>query len=469
MKMLRRRQSLRHLLVGTSFRNQAVGPSTQPQKLTKYKKELNKKRMHSFRYPRKDGKDHKKKKTILQRCLKTIEKRWNAPSCKFDADGNCTITTPDGRFELSVCEPTPSGNLSISTCVYTCTSDVQSPAVVRKATEMNTFLGAMGDQDYKYALKIDQSSPSINEDDTKLTSSPQMKSSYPLPITIALSLSCSMNSFFNAKYKLKSHEDGDQDEKLLAIVQEFAETALNFQTKLESVDEGRLGMAPRLEIPTDSVAIHTPHIELLANPPSIVTQFMNQPVNSIMYLAATSGTTPKSPASVNPASSSHMCPRPATRGRSVAQELRSQSTQQLQRAMTKAHSSKSARHILSQFSSPEEARVFDLYTRQKSKRRATRKHNRIERYRCRGADRTVATDVSEDSLSIANSSKAPKRTVSLPIAIGNRNCTRIPKPPALIDWNKTPIISNKGISPVPRENNGINEMTASKKLKDHLL
>ena len=132
--------------MGTSFRNQAVAPSPQPQKLTNYKKQISKKRM--------SPKNRKKKNNALQRCMKTIEKKWNAASCKLDTDGNCKITTPDGRFDLNVSGPTPAGSLFISTCIYTCTSVLQSETVARNAAEMNTFLGAMGDQDYKYVLKV---------------------------------------------------------------------------------------------------------------------------------------------------------------------------------------------------------------------------------------------------------------------------------------------------------------------------
>ena len=399
MKMFRRRQSLRRL-VGTSFRNQAVAPSPQPQKLTNYKKQISKKRM--------SPKNRKKKNNALQRCMKTIEKKWNAASCKLDTDGNCKITTPDGRFDLNVSGPTPAGSLFISTCIYTCTSVLQSETVARNAAEMNTFLGAMGDQDYKYVLKVNPPSPLINKDDMSL------------PVKIFLRFSCSMEGLFNVNHKTKSNDGGDEDEKLFAIIKEFAETALNFQTKLETVDKGRLGMAPRPEISEDS---NIPHIELLANPPSIVTKFMNGPVKSTVYLAATKS--------------------------NASESLRYQASRKLEQVMRKAHTtSKSAGKILSQFSSPEEAQIFHLYRRQKSKRRRAAS----KQYSCSGGGRTVATDVSQDSHSIASKSLAPKRTVSLPIATGNRNSMVIPKPPELIDWNRTPVISNKGLSSDPREN-----------------
>ena len=408
MKMFRRRQSLRRL-VGNSFRsNQAVAPSSQPRKLTNYKKQISKKRM--------SPKNRKKKKNALQRCMKTIEKKWNAASCKFDTEGNCKITTPDGRFELHVSGPTPAGSLFISTCIYTCTSVLQSETVARNAAEMNTFLGAMDDQDYKYVLKVHPPSPLSNEENMSL------------PVKIFLRFSCSMEGLFNVRHKTKSNDGGDEDEKLFVIIQEFAETALNFQTKLETIDKGRLGMAPRPEISEDS---NIPHIELLTNPPSIVAKFMNGPVKSTVYFAATKPPPSKS--------------------------LRYQASRKLEQVMRKAHTtSKSTRNILSQFASPEEARVFDLYRRQKSKRRRAAS----KQYSCSGGGRTVATDVSQDSYSIGSKSRVPKRTVSLPIETGNSGSMAIPKPPELIDWNRTPVISNKGLSSVAREN-GIKKATES--------
>ena len=481
--MFQRRQSIRYLF-GNGFRKQAMESATEFQKVD-HKKQDTKKRRDSLLQIMRRRRKHNK--TPLQHCMETIEKNWNAPG-DYDKDENFKITTPDGRFLLIVSSgktkgtiTSKSSSLSISTRIYTCTSDVQSTAVVRKAMDIQDLVGGSDDEDYELVIDPDPSSSSHHNAKSNLAT---------LPIQIALCFSCSMVGLFNSNSNSSSDTD---DDTLFSVIKDFVKVAFSVQTKLESVDEGRLGMTPMPRNPNNDVTINTSHVEFLTNPPSIVEQFMRTARSTADDVTAPDSTSvslssPVFPVRVDSANqrlfsttmtdSCHIRSLLSSRERSLIQtpvtsrNARSKSERRLKRSSTKSHS-RSARNILSQFSTPEEARVFELYAKQKSKRRAAKRHKRIEKDPTRAAKIITAnsTNTSPPPI-ILPSDQLSKRMNSLPVRIGKQNSASVtngvvlapPAPPVSSDWNKTPVISNKGFIRIANENTGTNKAIVSKKV-----
>jgi len=281
---------------------------------------------------------------------------------------------------------------------------------------------------------------------------------------------------------------------VFALIKNFVEVAFNVQTQLESVDDGRLGMAPRISTTistrtTSSTNGLSPDIALLINPPSIVARLMGKmgnndnnnlattrriiPSSSSPPIPPATTTTPKSikdesstaaggiyniysvlPSQLNAAM---MEKQPSSRGRTVVRTTttttrttRSKPREQFQKSFIKTSSSSSSSNLLSQFSSPEEARVFELYANKKSKLKA------INKNKAKKNPLTATVTTTDNGGSTPNFEGQPKRMMSLPVGSMAVNSLPPPAPPSSLpiagtstvsfhDWNKTPVISNKRI------------------------
>lgn len=163
------------------------------------------------RSSRRENKSERKFRARLRRYLSSIgSESLKASPCgvlQLDDQGRCNYQTLDGKFDILIAQEAK--RLSISTEVYSCASELQSIAVMKKALELNHL--ARGDR-HGFSLGIDPSAP-IGSTTT--------------PMTLGITRSMSRMS------------RGD----VLLTLNNFIEVASNVRSKLEEVDDGRLGAA----------------------------------------------------------------------------------------------------------------------------------------------------------------------------------------------------------------------------------
>ena len=173
-----------------------------------------------------DGSESPKKKGWcrgrFQRLLASLGSEKNhASPCdilSLDDQGRGNFQTEDGMFELQIVQDAK--KLSISTCVYSFTTEFASLAVMKKALELNHH-SARGDR-HGFTLGID----------------PGRSTGYKMiPMILGITRRISRMSRNDVIYTLSN----------------FIEIANNVRSKLEEVDDGRLGVDPtpffRLETP----------------------------------------------------------------------------------------------------------------------------------------------------------------------------------------------------------------------------
>ena len=316
------------------------------------------------------------------------------------------------------------------------------------------------------------------EANSMVTSQQQLRFE-PLPIKINLCVSRPIADLFNtgSNGRNDSTNSGDGaggDDEFFAAFKDFVKVAIRVQTQLESVDEGRLGMAPMpTSTPHDTVTTtsssssssttsNMPHVEFLANPPSILAKFISLTATVVVHPKKNhrprkeecliSAAIPSRGRSLTRKTSAAARTKTRTPSRSSNEE-RIQKSFRSNMIRRRRRSSTSTKNILSQFSSPEEARVFELYAKIKSKRRnALKKPKTTQKYLARSTKLVDTTDAAATS---SGNDRSPPRLANVPA--GNRTLTATiiptngpllfsPKPPSLLlsDRNKTPVISNKG-------------------------
>jgi hypothetical protein len=155
---------------------------------------------------------NKKFRARLRRYLSSIgSEKINGSPCDIlllDQQGRCNYQTKDGKFDVHIAQDAKS--LSISTCVYSCNSEVASLSVMKRALELNH--SARGDR-HGFSLGIDPGLP----DGSKM-----------MPMTLGVTRSMTrMNR-----------------SDVMVTLNNFIEIANNIRSKLEEADDGRLGMAP---------------------------------------------------------------------------------------------------------------------------------------------------------------------------------------------------------------------------------
>jgi hypothetical protein len=356
---------------------------------------------------------------------------------------------------------------------------------MKKALEMNLHQHCKG---YTLAINPGSSASSSHyhhhdKQANSMVTPQQLRFQQPLPIKINLSLSRSMAGLFNTGNNSRNDStNGGGDDELLAAIKDFVKVAFHVQTQLESVDEGRLGMAPRptssphdatTTTTTTSTTSNMSHVGFLANPPSILTKFIslttvlvhpkkNRRRKKESLLSATMTGACTIPSRLLPSRGRSATRRTTTAAARTRTRSKSSKDERIQKSFTSSRTqrrrnSTSTRDILSQFSSPEEARVFELYARLKSKRKALKKHKTTQKDSARSTKTVVATDGPPPA--IVPMGRPLERMTSLPIIVPagkqtpkattiTTNGTSLlpPEPPSLLfsDWNKTPVISNKG-------------------------
>lgn len=371
----------------------------------------------------------------LKYYMASLEKHWDDSEINKNSEtGEYKIITLDDeynhKFSLNVSQE--DDVLSVTTCIYTCTSELQSTSVMKKALELNYFVG-----DRKgYLLAIDPSSSSSSvgpPPNSRSSQQHQHSQSHRTPCCIEL------QQFPIIKLSLcfsRPMSALGGNENFFDLMRNFTEVASNIQSQLEDADEGRFGMTPRTITDTAN------SIASLTSPPSIIAQLTGQTIDENAVL---------SPPLKNTATRISSCSKMKPRERS---------TEKFRKSFVKTSSMRS-----SQFLSPEEARVYELYATHKSKQRrinsSKKKKEDLAATAIAGC-RSVSTDTKND-IKIVNSSttppppppRPPQRTMSLPI--GEKFVIPSPPPPhpTAIDTlrqqgnncfdGKTPVISNKRI------------------------
>ena len=444
------------------------------------------KRRHSFLQTVRDRKSHRINPQH-QKAMDKHEISSNETKLPKDKDKDCNykISTPDGRFILSVVRASPaSGNktdesgvgsrsFSIATCIYTCKSAVQCEIVTKKAVEIDEFIGPDNNHSNDYSLTICSGSSALHHLDKVNRTTLEQLNSLPLPVTINLCMSrCTNNGALTAN---------NRDDEIIAAVKEFVDVALHTQRQLESVDEGRLGLTQRPSSPNVVARSYMSHAEFLASPPSIVARLMvgaavmNTGIDTVADTMASSPPTQVPEAIADRPATKHkdevMSVSPPTQEvpeaiadrlatnhkdeeeslppvsverRPVLSRAASQKTTTTRRitpagsgtrslpiekscnsSTTIAKSRRSrydTKNLLSQFASPEEFRIFQLYIRTKSRRKAAKKKKKKKMMMMKKSD----SDSGGGTFTVGSGGRPPtKRRVSPPptAAGGTRSTT----------------------------------------------
>lgn len=465
---LQRRQSLRNLL---GSRNKVSKSS-----MNLSQKKTDKQQRNLFR---KTVRDRRNDQDRLRYCMKMIQKNWKTTVRYDKKHGVYKVAKPEEGFcffvtlrssgkKISKIISKPS-SLSLTTCVLTFASDDQTKSVVNQALEANDFIN---DSENAFRLSIDSGSSSSSSSNSNL------------PIRIILGFSRSMVGLFE-------HGDSEFHE----ILKKFVEVTSRVRTNVESFFEGRLGtirrvsshdsdnsssissqfefltngrlgIAPmsmiehqdddegRLGMQPRSQTSNMPHLKLLTNPPILVGRFLKMvtdtETNSIVRNWALLSSS--SLISFETLDNSLLKAAMNDGGRPDLRSRRSKSTPR--GILKKVQHSKTARKLLSQFSTPEEAKVFELYMRTKCKRKAAKKKERVIIEKEQPAQ-TIVTESIDDTPPL-QMGPLPKRIASLPIGtkLATVNPTIFasppPAPPTPSEWN-TPLISNKRFNGISKE------------------
>ena len=368
----------------------------------------------------------------LKDYMASLEKHWNDSEInKNNETGEYEIITlyddSNPKFSLNVSQK--DDTLSVRTCIYTCTSSLQSTSVMKKALELNYFV----DERKGYLLAIDPSSSSSSvglRPNSRLSQQHQHQHQMSCSIGLQQFPIIELSLCFSRPMALLGGNDNFFD-----LMENFTEVASNIQSQLEDADESRLGISPRTTTNTSN------GIASLTSPPTIISQLMGQTIDENAVLSPPLKTT-------------------ATRISSCSKvKPRERSTETFRKSFVKTSSMRS-----SQFLSPEEARVYELYATHKSKQRrinSSKKKKETLAATAIAGCHNIATDTKNDT-KIVNPSpsppppppRPPQRTMSLPIG-ENFVIPSPPPPPTAIDTlrqdgmnclnGKTPVISNKRI------------------------
>jgi hypothetical protein len=370
----------------------------------------------------------------LKDYMASLEKHWDDSEInKNNETGEYEIITLydeyNHKFSLNVSQE--DDTLSVTTCIYTCTSALQSTSVMKKALELNYFVG-----DRKgYLLAIDPSSSSssvVPRPNSRSSQQQQHRQQISCSIGLQQLPIIELSLCFSRPMAALGGNDNFFD-----LMGNFTEVASNIQSQLEDADadESRLGMAPRTITDTSNGTAS------LTSPPTIIAQLMGQTIDENAVLSPPLKTT---------AARISSCSKVKPRERSA---------ETFRKSFVKTSSMRS-----SQFLSPEEARVYELYATHKSKQRrinSSKKKKEALAATAIAGCRTVTTDT-KNATKIVNPSpslpppppRPPQRTMSLPIG-ENFVIPSPPPPPPTIDTlrqegmncfnGKTPVISNKRI------------------------
>lgn len=146
---------------------------------------------------------------------------WHVTSMAMDGEGKASFPSPDGRFDLAVLHESKS--LSVTTSLYTCTSEAEANVLMKKALELN-YLAAYRQNGCIIAIDPGQ----VGKCD------PQQHNQ------VRLSL-CS-------SHILSSGPSSRDDVR--GVLERFIETARTVRSQLEGAEEYRLRMAPFLAAST---------------------------------------------------------------------------------------------------------------------------------------------------------------------------------------------------------------------------